>query len=269
VYAMRLDVCDASTQGEIGYLLQQSLHNELAAAGLHIPVVTVLTQAVVSSSDPALANPSKPVGPFYSREEAERRRKLHGWRIVEDAARGYRRIVPSPEPIEIVEEGIIRDLIHGGALVIAAGGGGIPVMREGQELRGVEAVIDKDRASAVLASHLGVDVFAISTDTDFVYLDYKKPSQRPLYSVTVSELEEHEREGQFPAGNMGPKIESALSFLRAGGREVVITCYERLCDAVLSGGGTHILPDSAYPPKKLEHLDHHEPALIGAGRGGH
>jgi len=269
IYAMRLDVCDASTQGEIGYLLQQSLHNELAAAGLHLSVVTVLTQVVVSGSDPALANPCKPVGPFYSREEAERRRKQHGWKIVEDAARGYRRVVPSPDPIEIVEESAIRDLVNSGVLVIAAGGGGIPVLREGNELHGVEAVIDKDRASAVLAAHLGVDVFAISTDTDFVYLDYKQPTQRALHTLRVSELEEYQRQGQFPAGNMGPKIESALRFLRAGGREVVITCYEHLCAAILSGGGTHILPDASLPPKEIEHPVHHEPVLTGAGRGGH
>jgi carbamate kinase len=273
VYSQRLDVCDASTQGEIGYLLQQSLHNELDTQGLHVPVVTLLTQVVVSSTDPALQHPTKPVGPFYSREEADRRHRALGWQLVEDAARGYRRVVPSPEPIEIVEEDAIRDLIRDGVLVIAAGGGGIPVMRDGHELRGVEAVIDKDRASAVLAAHLGVDVFAISTDTDFVYLDHKKPTQRALHRVTVSELEQYLRQGQFPAGNMGPKIESAIRFIRAGGKEVVITCYEHLCDAVVGCGGTHIVPDpvagvNASDDTRATHLPH-EPALVFANHGAH
>ena len=239
-----LDVCDASTQGEIGYLLQQSLINELSRAGLQVPVVTVLTQCVVSADDPAMQHPSKPIGPFYSRADAEERRRQFGWQIVEDAARGYRRIVPSPDPIEIVELEVVRDLVEAGVLVIACGGGGIPVVRSNGALQGVEAVIDKDRASSLLASKLGVDVFAISTDTDFVYLDYKKPAQRPLTYVTAAELEEHAKAGHFPPGNMGPKVESVLRFLRQGGKEAVITSYEYLTRAVAGLGGTHILADA-------------------------
>ena len=175
-----LDVCDASTQGEIGYLLEQSLETELQHAGLHVPVATVLTQSVVSPDDPSMQHPSKPIGPFYSRGDAEERQRLFGWEIVEDAARGYRRVVPSPEPIDIVELEVIRDLVEHGVLVIACGGGGIPVIWKNGRLEGVEAVIDKDRASALLARALARICFVISTDTDYVYLDYKKPTQRPF-----------------------------------------------------------------------------------------
>lgn len=242
-----LDVCDAVTQGEIGYLLQQCLRNQLHAAGLDTPVVTVLTQCVVSPRDPAMTHPSKPIGPFYSRSDAEERKRIFGWQIVEDAARGYRRIVPSPDPTEIVELEVIRDLVDHGVLVIAAGGGGIPVTSNQGSLEGVEAVIDKDRASALLASQLGVDVFVISTDTDYVYLDYKKSSQRALQRVKVAELEQHLEAGQFPPGNMGPKIESVLRFVRAGGKEAIITSYEYLADALKGERGTHVVSDTLVP----------------------
>jgi len=240
-----LDVCDACTQGEIGYLLQQSLENELTRAGLYVPVVSVLTQVVVSEDDPAMQRPTKPIGPFYSQEQAEQRKRQLGWEIVEDAARGFRRVVPSPEPIEIVELEAIRDLVHDGALVIAAGGGGIPVVRRQGILRGIEAVIDKDRASALLALRLGVDLFAILTDEDFVYLDYKRLTQRPLTRVTAAELEAYYRAGHFPPGNMGPKVESVLRFLRGGGIEAVITSQEHLREAVAGRAGTRIIPDGA------------------------
>ncbi len=239
-----LDVCGASSQGEIGYILAQALHDELAAASLHIPVVSLVTQSIVSANDEAMKHPTKPIGPFYSRAQAEERQRQLGWQIVEDAARGYRRVVPSPEPVEVVEFEVIRSLMAEGVLVVACGGGGIPVVREKGDLHGVEAVIDKDRASALLAAQLGVEIFAISTDTDFVYLDYKKPTQRPLIRVTASELEQHLEAGQFPPGNMGPKIESALHFLKAGGKEVVITSYEHLCEAVAGRAGTHIVPSA-------------------------
>jgi carbamate kinase len=228
-------------------LLAQALRRELTAATLPVPVVGIVTQTVVSASDPAMQNPTKPIGPFYSRADAEEKKRLFGWTIVEDAARGYRRVVPSPEPVEIVEIAVIRELVNAGVLVIACGGGGIPVVRANGGFQGVEAVIDKDRASALLASELGVDIFAISTDTDYVYLDYKKPTQRPLQCVSADELETHFRAGHFPPGNMGPKVESALRFLRAGGREVIISSYEHLCDAVAGKAGTRILPAGAKP----------------------
>jgi len=241
VYGQSLDVCDATTQGEIGYLLQQSLYNELQAARLQVPVATVLTQAVVCADDPAMRHPTKPIGPFYSRGDAEQRARLLGWQVVEDAARGYRRVVPSPEPTEVVEEQVIRTLLAHGVLVIAAGGGGIPVVRTPEGLRGVEAVIDKDRVSALLATRLGVDCFIISTDADRVYVDYRKPTQRPLARVTASELQAHYAAGQFPPGNMGPKIESALRFLKNGGKEVIVTSYEHLRAAAHGEAGTHIV----------------------------
>ncbi len=239
-----LDVCGAASQGEIGYLLSQSLRDELYAAGLDVSVVSLVTQSIVSAQDPAMRHPTKPIGPFYSRSQAEERMRTLGWQIVEDAARGYRRVVPSPEPIAIVELEVIRKLSDDGVLVVACGGGGIPVVRENGDLHGIEAVIDKDRASALLASQLGVDVFAISTDTDYVYLDYKRSTQQALTEITVSELERHYRNGHFPPGNMGPKIESALQFLKSGGQRVVITSYEHLCDAVAGRAGTHIIPDN-------------------------
>jgi carbamate kinase len=235
-----LDVCGASTQGEIGYLLEQSLQTELQQAGLHAPVAAVLTQCLVSADDPSMLHPSKPIGPFYSRADADERRQLLGWEIVEDAARGYRRVVPSPEPIDIIELEVIRDLIEHGVIVIACGGGGIPVVSKHGRLQGVEAVIDKDRASALLASRLRTDLFVISTDTDFVYLDYKKPTQRPLRSVSAAELQQYATAGQFPPGNMGPKIESVLRFLRDGGKEAIITSCQNLCHAVIGSDGTHI-----------------------------
>ena len=246
-----LDVCGAASQGEIGYLLSQSLRDALFTAGLAMPVVSLVTQTIVRSDDPAMTHPTKPIGPFYSRMRAEERQRQLGWKIVEDAARGYRRVVPSPEPVEIVELDVIRSLMNQGVLVIACGGGGIPVIRCGGQLKGVEAVIDKDRASALLASKLGVDVFAISTDIDSVYLDYKKPTQRPLRLATASELEAYFKAGHFPPGNMGPKVESALRFLKAGGKEVVITSYEHLTEAVFGHMGTHIVPDATSAPSQL------------------
>lgn len=242
VYRHTLDVCVATTQGEIGYVLQQALAGALAAAGLPPAVVTVLSQVVVSADDPAMHAPTKPVGPFLSQHDAERARERDGWHIVEDASRGWRRVVPSPEPLEIVEERIIGDLFRRGVLVIALGGGGIPVVRENGDLRGIEAVIDKDAASSLLATRLGMDRLIISTDTDRVYLDYRKPGQRALDRVTAGQMRRYRDEGHFPPGNMGPKIDAALRFLASGGAEAIITCYGQLADAVHGRAGTHILP---------------------------
>ena len=240
VPGLPLDVCDASTQGEIGYLLQQSLDTEFRRAGLRVPVATVLTQVVVALDDPAMRQPTKPIGPFYSRADAEERRSRFGWEIVEDAARGYRRVVPSPEPLEILELDVIRDLLDRGVLVIACGGGGIPVVWKDGKLQGVEAVIDKDRASALLALRLDVDLFVISTDTDYVYLDYKKPLQRPLHFASPEALQEYAGAGHFPPGNMGPKVESVLRFVAREKREAIITSAENLYRAVTGSAGTHV-----------------------------
>jgi carbamate kinase len=251
-----LDVCGAASQGEIGYLLAQALRRELAAAEIRIPVASVVTQTVVSASDPAMQHPTKPIGPFYSRADADEKKRLFGWTIVEDAARGYRRVVPSPEPVEIVEIEVIHELLHAGVLVIACGGGGIPVVRANGGFEGVEAVIDKDRASALLASELEMKIFAISTDSDYVYLDYKKPTQQPITTATVEQMEIYYRAGHFPPGNMRPKVESALRFLQAGGREVIITSNEHLCEAVAGKAGTRILPGSAKTAISSSEHDH-------------
>lgn len=242
VYSQTLDLCGAASQGEIGYLLEQSLRNELASVGLDIPVVCLVTQTVVSPDDAALQQPSKPIGPFYSRADAEEKRRTLGWHIVEDAARGFRRVVPSPQPLEIVELEVIRSLVARNVLVVSTGGGGIPVVRIDGQLKGLEAVIDKDRASALLAAELAVDIFAISTDTDYVYLNYKKSNQTALTEVSVSQLQRYQREGHFPPGNMGPKIESVIHFLQNGGKEAVITSFEHLRDAVAGKAGTRVLP---------------------------
>jgi carbamate kinase len=244
VPAQTLDVCGAASQGEIGYFLAQSVRDELAARNLEMQVVGMVTQTIVRADDPAMQHPTKPIGPFYSQAQAEERQRVLGWHIIEDAGRGYRRVVPSPEPVGIVELEVIRSLMDQGVLVVACGGGGIPVVQCGKELKGIEAVIDKDRASALLAAKLGVDIFAISTDIDFVYLDYNRPTQHALQCLTVSELETHYRAGHFPKGNMGPKVESAVRFLRAGGKQVVITSYEHLTDAVVGRTGTRIVPDA-------------------------
>lgn len=243
VYTHPLDVCVATTQSEIGYLLQRAMEFELREIGLTTPVMTVLTQVRVDENDPAFKNPTKPIGPFYSKKVAEEKQKKLGWHVVEDSSRGYRRVVPSPEPVEVFEQDIIRRILNLGMIVIALGGGGIPVIqREGNTVEGSEAVIDKDRASALLASGLGVDLFIISTDAAQVYTNFKKPSQRGLTSVTAGELQALYDEGQFPPGSMGPKIQSAIRFLRSGGKEVIITSYEFLLDALEKKAGTHITP---------------------------
>jgi carbamate kinase len=236
-----LDVCDASTQGEMGYLLQQALKSELKLAEWDVPVITVVTQCLVSLDDPAMSNPTKPVGRFFTQAEAEERKRQFGWTMVMDAQRGYRRVVPSPRPLQIIELEAIRNLFESGALVIACGGGGIPVAWVNGDLAGVEAVIDKDLASSLLASQLGVELFVIGTDTDYVYLDYKKSSQRALHRISPVELENYQREGQFAPGSMGPKIESVLQFLRWGGKEAIIASCDGLCQAIEGSAGTHVV----------------------------
>jgi carbamate kinase len=243
VYTHPLDVCVATTQSEIGYILQRAMEYELRQIGLFTPVMTVLTQVRVDENDPAFQSPTKPIGPFYSRAVAEEKQHRFGWKMVEDPARGWRRVVPSPEPVEVFEQDIIRRILGLGMIVIAVGGGGIPVIESsGYRVTGAEAVIDKDRASAVLASGLGVDLFIISTDADQVYLDFRKPTQRGIERATASEMERWFNEGHFPAGSMGPKVESAIRFLRSGGKEVIITSFERLTDAIDGRAGTHIVP---------------------------
>lgn len=238
-YPLPLDMCVASTQGEIGVLLQQALGEALEARGLSQRIATVLSQVVVRSTDVVSERPSKPIGPFYSGADADRRRRA-GWNLIEEPPYGYRRVVPSPEPLEIIEEPVIRTLVDAGVVVIALGGGGVPVVRQDGHLVGIEAVVDKDLASALLATRLGVDVFVMSTDVDCIYLDYGRPGARALGGVTAEDLRHHLADGQFPAGTMGPKVEAALRFIAAGGREVIVTSPDRLGAALDGRAGTHV-----------------------------
>jgi carbamate kinase len=236
-YPLPLDVCVASTQGEIGFLLQQALGAALEARGLHRAVATVLTQVLVDPADPGFADPTKPVGPFYSLADAQARRAL-GWTMVEEPPHGYRRVVASPEPRGIVEELVIRTLVAANVLVITLGGGGVPVVRNGHRLVGVEAVVDKDLASALLATRLNVDRFVMATDVDRVYVDYGTPAARGLGDVTTDDLRRYAAAGQFPPGTMGPKVEAALRFAEAVGRQAIVTSTDRLVAALRGRAGT-------------------------------
>jgi carbamate kinase len=240
---MPMDVCVAHSQGGMGYMLQQTLSNVLHEEGLDTTVTSIVTQVEVSEHDPGFANPTKPVGRFFSKDEAQHLSSEHHWRFVEDSGRGYRRVVPSPQPLRIVELPAMHALLRANVIPITVGGGGIPVVRDPDgTLRGVSAVIDKDFSSAMLASELGADVFVMLTGVDQVALDFGKPTQRAVDCLTVAEARRHQDDGQFPAGSMGPKIEAALRFLDAGGPEVIITSIECLHDALRGGGGTRIVP---------------------------
>jgi carbamate kinase len=240
-YPLSLDMCVASTQGEIGVLLQQALGEALEAFGPRQPIATIVTQAVVSPDDPAFASPSKPVGPFYSLAEAEQRRQA-GWTMVEEAPHGYRRAVASPAPMEIVEEPAIRALMKARVVVIAAGGGGVPVARRDGRLEGVDAVVDKDLASALLATRLRVDTLAMCTDVDRIYLNFARADARGLGQVTTDELRRLAADGHFPAGTMGPKVDASLQFIAAGGSEVIVTSPNRLVAAIEGRDeGTHVM----------------------------
>ncbi len=237
-----LDVCVAETQASIGYLLQQALQEPLRRRGLARPVITVITQVLVSKRDPAFQHPTKPVGPFYTREQVEERSRAHGWHVVEDAGRGWRRVVPSPEPTVIIELDAIRGAVLSGALVIACGGGGIPVVFEQDELVGIDAVIDKDRASSLLAWELEADLFLISTGVDQVALNFGTPQEKSLERLSATDARRYLSQGHFPAGSMGPKIEAALSYFERGGKEVIITSPERIPEALQGMAGTCITP---------------------------
>jgi carbamate kinase len=233
----------ADTQGSIGYQIQQSLNNELATRGVEGHCVTVVTQVVVDGNDPGFAKPSKPVGGFYDEQHVESiRRDYPDWTLVNEPGRGFRRVVPSPEPREVIEQSVVETLLQRGYHVVTVGGGGIPVVRTNHGLEGVDAVIDKDLASSLLASQLGIHLLIISTEVEHVALNFGTLQQKPIERMTVKEAEGYVAEGHFAPGSMLPKIEAALRFLRGGGRRVVITAPEFLEDAVLNGRGTHIVP---------------------------
>jgi carbamate kinase len=243
LHEVPLDSIVADTQGALGYQIQQALGNEFRRRGLQHPVISVVTQTVVERDDPAFAHPSKPIGEFYTHEQAEERRRVEQWTMVEDAGRGWRRVVASPQPVRIVEAEVIRHLADAGYVVVAAGGGGIPVIAiEPGVLTGVAAVIDKDLASAVLAHEIGADLFVISTAVDKVCLNFGRPDQRALDSLTVAEARRYLAEGHFAPGSMRPKIEAAIRFLEGGGGEALITGADTL-DHVFDGHtGTRIVP---------------------------
>jgi carbamate kinase len=236
-----LDTCGADSQGGIGYMIQQVLRNELKALGEDRCVTTVLTQTVVDADDPAFSNPSKPIGPFYTSDEAHRKEADEGWSVVEDAKRGWRRVVPSPMPKRIVEADAIKALLDYGCVVIGVGGGGIPVVEEHGELRGVEAVIDKDHASRLLANRIGAELFVMSTDVEQVALNFGTPEERKLSSITVAEAKQYHGEGHFPDGSMGPKILASIAFVEGGGEEVIITNPESIGLALDGETGTRIV----------------------------
>lgn len=245
VHTVPLDVIVADTQGSIGYMLQQALDNSLRRLGLNRTVATVVTQVRVDADDPAFKNPTKPIGSFMNEEEA-RRYAAEGWTVVEDAGRGWRRVVASPIPLAIQEINAIQALMLSGYVVIAAGGGGIPVIRnEYGSLRGVYAVIDKDRASSLLAQTLRADLFMISTGVEKVSLDFNTPQQRELDTMTLQEADQYIEEGHFAPGSMLPKIEAATEFVRNGGPQAIITNPANLVRGLRGETGTRIVPGSS------------------------
>jgi len=236
-----LEICDAMTEGSMGYMLERAIINELRKHSTDKEAITVITQVIVDKDDPAFQNPTKPIGPFYTQFRAKELAKEKKWTIVEDAGRGYRRVVPSPKPIDVVPKWVIRDLVLAGRVVIAAGGGGIPIIINSRGLfEGVEAVIDKDYAASLIAREVKVDLFIILTGTDRVYLNYGKPDQQPLDVVGIDQARELLAQGQFPPGSMGPKIKAAIEFIEAGGNEVLITSASNLKAALLNRSGTRI-----------------------------
>ena len=234
---MPLNVDVAQSQGSMGYMIAQSLVNQLKDHRLDTHVAPVVTQVLVDPDDPAFGHPSKPVGPFYNREEADEVERC-GHIVVEDSGRGWRRVVASPVPVDIVEVGVIRELVADGVIVVACGGGGIPVVEEDGELKGVDAVIDKDLASSLLAAEIGADVVMFLTTVDKVCLNYNTPDQVELDRLSVEEARRYLAEGQFPPGSMGPKIQAAVEFVEQGGERAVVCRPEGVVEALEGRGGT-------------------------------
>lgn len=239
-----LDACGADSQGSIGYMLQQNLQNEFRRRRLAKHAATVITQVVVNKDDPSFKNPTKPIGGFMSEEEAKTRAQTEGWVVVEDAGRGWRRVVASPIPQKIVELEPVKGLIEQGVITITVGGGGIPVIEDEEgNLKGVAAVIDKDYASSLLARSISAELFLISTAVEKVYLNYNKPDQRAIDQMTLREAKKYMEEGHFANGSMLPKIQAIIWFLEAGGKEAIITNPENIARALRGETGTRILPD--------------------------
>jgi len=244
VAPMPMDVCGAESQGQIGYMLEQTLQNHLGMRRLPVPVVTVLTQVAVDPKDKAFESPSKPVGPFYSEAEAKKMMLEEGLAVREDAGRGWRRVVPSPEPVEIVPIAAIKDMLADGICVICSGGGGIPVVRgKGGALSGIDAVIDKDLAAALLAKEVGADALLILTDVPQAYIHYGAPEQQALTTVSLAEMRAYAAAGHFKAGSMGPKVAACMRFVEAGGTAVIASLTE-VVPAMAGEAGTRIVPEA-------------------------
>lgn len=241
--ALPLVNCVAHTQGGIGYMIQQALMNEFAKRSISKKVATVITQVEVSPEDPNFINPTKPVGSFFTQEQIEAMKQEHpDWKFIEDSGRGYRRVVPSPKPIDILEKDVIKSLIDNGYIVVAGGGGGIPVVKaEDGSYTGIDAVIDKDFATSLLAEQIGAETLIITTGVPRVCINFGKPNQQDLEQITVEETMTYVEENHFPAGSMLPKIEASLSFLQHNGQRVIITNPETLKDAIDGKAGTHIV----------------------------
>jgi carbamate kinase len=242
-YALPLDVCVAQSQGELGYLIQQTLHNLLQENAIDRQIAVVLTRTLVARDDPRLQTPTKPIGPFHTEAQAQALR-ARGLPVREDAHRGYRRVVASPQPLALIEVEVIRQLFEDDVVVIAAGGGGIPVCAgDDGTLRGIEAVVDKDLASSLLAVNLGATRILDLTAVERVQLNFGQPTETDLESLTAAEARQYLAEGHFAPGSMGPKIEAAIDFLEHGGREVIITRPEKAVEAFQGRTGTHVYPD--------------------------
>ena len=240
-YPIPLGVAVAQTQGEMGYMLAQILRNRFKVAGIDKEIACILTQVVVDKDDPQLSNPTKPVGPFYHDKQQAEYLQKRGVTIIEDSGRGWRRVVPSPIPIDIVEKNVINELIDENVIVVACGGGGMPVFYDDKGiLEGINGVVDKDLASAVLAKEIGAEILIIMTSVEFVYINFNTPEQKKLPQMTLAEARKYLDEGQFAKGSMAPKIEAAIQFLEAGGERVIITDIDNLVDAVDGYTGTHI-----------------------------
>ena len=244
MHPVPLDACVADSQGAIGYALQQNLNNEFYRRRMKKRVATVITQVLVDKDDPAFANPTKPIGSFFSEEEAKQHVDKDDWSVVEDAGRGWRRVVPSPRPVKIIEISAIRTMLDSGICAITVGGGGIPVVEdENEDLYGVAAVIDKDFASSLLAQSIDADLFLISTAVEQVYLNFKKPDQRAIDTMTVSEAKQYLEEGHFASGSMKPKIKAIIQYLEAGGKLAIITDPDHITAALRGETGTRVIPD--------------------------
>ncbi len=234
-----LGICVADTEGAIGYMIQQTMVNSLQKEQINKCVVTILTQVIVDKNDNAFRNPTKPIGSFFSAEEAGKIIKEKGWKMVEDSHRGYRRVVASPMPLEIVERESVKRLLEAGEVVIAAGGGGIPVVvEEDGSLKGIDAVVDKDLASSVLALDIKAEHLMMLTGVENVYLNYGESDQKPLKKITIEEAERYMAEGHFAPGSMGPKIQAAVNFLKGGGESVLITAIDKVREAISGKTGT-------------------------------